>query len=60
MNRQQSTYGSDADIFRPERWLESEEQVRKFEKVELGWGASRRTCIGKFVFASPGSLHIIC
>ena len=48
------------DLFRPDRWLEGEEQVRKIEKVDLGWGAGRRTYIGKSVFACPRSSLIVC
>ncbi|CAG8138182.1 unnamed protein product [Penicillium salamii] len=41
-------YGHDADVFRPERWLESsKEQLTVMEQSFMPFGAGSRTCIGK-------------
>ncbi|KAF2018869.1 cytochrome P450 [Aaosphaeria arxii CBS 175.79] len=41
-------YGSDADDFRPERWLEaSPEQLKLMDRSFLAFGHGSRTCIGK-------------
>lgn len=44
-----SVWGSDADQWRPERWLEIEEQGRgaEVEKYFFSFGMGSRTCIGK-------------
>lgn len=39
--------GPDADEFKPERWLESQERSVAMEKAIIGFGAGTRTCIGK-------------
>lgn len=46
-------FGSDANEFKPERWLESQERSFAMEKAILGFGAGTRTCIGKNV-----SMHL--
>jgi cytochrome P450 len=48
-HRNTSVYGSDADVWRPERWLEIEEQGRggEVEKYFFAFGMGSRTCIGK-------------
>lgn len=48
-HRNESVYGGDADLWRPERWLEIEEQKRgsEVEKYTLAFGMGSRTCIGK-------------
>ncbi|RMD41176.1 hypothetical protein DV735_g3941, partial [Chaetothyriales sp. CBS 134920] len=46
--RNKDIYGSDADIFRPERWLEaSAEQAAAMERASLTFGHGARSCIGK-------------
>ncbi|EOA91723.1 uncharacterized protein SETTUDRAFT_152774 [Exserohilum turcica Et28A] len=40
-------FGDDADEFRPERWLVSEEQWKAMDKCLLTFGAGTRTCVGK-------------
>lgn len=42
-------YGNDAENWRPERWLEYEEQgkMAEVERYSLGFGLGSRTCIGK-------------
>ncbi|CAG7921611.1 unnamed protein product [Penicillium olsonii] len=41
-------YGQDADVFKPERWLESsKEQLNVMEQSFMPFGAGSRTCIGK-------------
>lgn len=55
VNRAVSVYGSDADSFRPERWLvgknesaDAYEQRRKLmDRTELSFGQGSRACIGK-------------
>jgi cytochrome P450 len=42
-------FGLDADEYRPERWLESQERSFAMDKAILGFGAGSRTCIGKNV-----------
>ncbi len=46
-----SVYGADADIFRPERWIEgSEEQVGEMKRsLELLFGYGRFKCLGQSV-----------
>lgn len=48
-HRNTSVYGKDADEWRPERWLEIEEQGRgaEVEKFFFAFGMGSRTCIGK-------------
>lgn len=48
-HRNKSVYGMDADMWRPERWLEFEEQGRtaEVEKYFFAFGMGSRTCIGK-------------
>ncbi|KAL6706195.1 hypothetical protein ACN47E_005930 [Coniothyrium glycines] len=40
-------YGQDADEFKPERWLVSEEKWKAMDRHLLIFGAGTRTCIGK-------------
>ncbi|KAF3387027.1 Cytochrome P450 momooxygenase [Penicillium rolfsii] len=47
-NRDRAIWGDDADDFRPERWLESEEKTRYFESVNMTFGGNGpRMCIGR-------------
>ncbi|KAE9372197.1 cytochrome P450 [Stipitochalara longipes BDJ] len=48
-HRNAAVYGPDAEQWRPERWLEFEEQGRgaEVEKYALAFGMGSRTCIGK-------------
>lgn len=46
--RDRSVYGGDADDFKPERWLEADEQqLRLMERNFLAFGSGTRTCLGK-------------
>ena len=42
-------FGADADMFRPERWLEAEpDQLKEMESVvDLVFGSGRWQCMGK-------------
>ncbi|KAF2815188.1 cytochrome P450 [Mytilinidion resinicola] len=53
--RSKEVYGKDVDTFRPERWLQAEEEgvesydsrVKGMRQAELAFGAGRRACMGK-------------
>ncbi|KXT12771.1 hypothetical protein AC579_665, partial [Pseudocercospora musae] len=48
MARDKSVYGEDADVFRPERWLEADgQQLKLMERNDLSFGGGARTCLGK-------------
>ncbi|KAF4333077.1 cytochrome P450 monooxygenase oxidoreductase [Fusarium beomiforme] len=40
-------FGHDADVFRPERWLDQPELVREREAYFMTFGQGSRTCLGK-------------
>lgn len=52
MHRDRGLYGDDADVFRPERWLESEQpdrdRLRAMRRTnDLMFGHGKYTCLGK-------------
>ncbi|PWY97649.1 cytochrome P450 [Testicularia cyperi] len=48
LHRNKEAFGHDADIFRPERWLEGGEEGRKrLERFNMTFGGGSRACIGK-------------
>ena len=44
-----SVFGQDADVFRPERWLESEERCKAMDRAYISFGVGVRPCAGKNV-----------
>ncbi|KAI1087236.1 putative benzoate 4-monooxygenase cytochrome P450 [Rostrohypoxylon terebratum] len=50
VNRHKETFGQDAEFWRPERWLEKDDQHKhRLEAGVLTFGAGRRVCLGKHV-----------
>ncbi|KAK6073810.1 hypothetical protein SCUP515_06732 [Seiridium cupressi] len=47
-NRDVAIYGEDAEVFKPERWLESDEVSRKLDGLSMTFGGNGpRACMGK-------------
>jgi cytochrome P450 len=46
IHRDRGTFGEDADVFRPERWLD-EKRAKEMAKAIITFGAGNRTCVGK-------------
>lgn len=51
VHRNKDVFGDDADVFRPERWLEpeSEKLTQMHKTIELVWGYGKYQCLGKNV-----------
>ena len=48
-------FGEDAEHFRPERWIENdEESIKNMERHLIGFGKGPRVCLGKHVSLCPG------
>ncbi|KAI0201182.1 cytochrome P450 [Astrocystis sublimbata] len=47
LHRDRGIFGSDADFFRPERWLEDEENARVMERYMCQFGGGAHVCIGR-------------
>ncbi|OIW28211.1 cytochrome P450 [Coniochaeta ligniaria NRRL 30616] len=47
LHRDRKTFGEDADIFRPERWLEDEERARVMDRYMFQFGGGSHVCIGR-------------
>jgi cytochrome P450 len=50
VHRRKETWGEDAEVFRPERWLEAnEEKKMEMERAMLHFGAGSHVCIGRWI-----------
>lgn len=58
-NRDREIWGSDANEFRPERWLEDEKKTRYFEGATMTFGGSGpRMCIGRNIALVSMRMHL--
>lgn len=46
-HRRKEIFGEDVDVFRPERWLESEEKTNRMLGSMLSFGSGKFGCLGK-------------
>ncbi|KAJ3538936.1 hypothetical protein NM208_g5689 [Fusarium decemcellulare] len=47
MNRDKEVFGDDAEVWRPERWLEEPERAKYMDSMLATFGYGSRSCIGK-------------
>lgn len=56
-HRNREAWGADAEVFRPERWLEAQaeaeagrkERLQRMEAYQISFGLGARTCIGRHI-----------
>ncbi|KAI0890857.1 cytochrome P450 [Annulohypoxylon nitens] len=47
LHRDKATFGEDADVYRPERWLEDPEEAKVMERYMFQFGGGAHVCIGR-------------
>lgn len=47
LHMSKEAFGDDAHVFKPERWLQSDEERKELEKFNLTFGMGSRICLGK-------------
>ncbi|KAJ9151979.1 Pisatin demethylase [Pleurostoma richardsiae] len=47
LHRDRAVFGSDADVYRPERWLEDPEEAKRMERYMFQFGGGSHLCIGR-------------
>jgi cytochrome P450 len=47
VQRDRVLYGDDAELFRPERWLEGEKRTLVLDAAQFSFGMGSRVCLGK-------------
>jgi len=47
LHRDKKVFGEDAELFRPERWLEDENSAKKMERYMFQFGGGSHLCIGR-------------
>jgi cytochrome P450 len=47
MHHRKEVFGKDVDVFRPERWLDDEEKVRRMRNTLFSFGSGKYSCLGK-------------
>ncbi|KAF3021124.1 hypothetical protein E8E14_013600 [Neopestalotiopsis sp. 37M] len=47
LHRDKDIFGEDADVYRPERWLEDEEMAKKMDRFMFQFGGGAHVCIGR-------------
>lgn len=47
VSRDKSVYGEDAEVFKPERWLVSEEEKWRLQRFDFSFGFGSRACLGR-------------
>ncbi|KAJ5371830.1 Cytochrome P450 E-class group I [Penicillium concentricum] len=58
-NRDKAVFGKDADIWNPERWLESNERSAWMDKHLVTFGYGARSCLGKNIALVEINLYIV-
>lgn len=59
IHRDPDIFGDDVDEFRPERWLEDEERVKRMSKYDFTWGYGSRKCVGKYIALMDGKKFVL-
>jgi len=48
VGRDTALYGSDADVYRPSRWLEAtSDQLKEWDRLDMTFGYGARKCLGR-------------